>query len=86
MLAVFNLLPVPPLDGSRLLDVLLPPRIYRQVLRYEWIGMLVVVLLLLLGVLNGPLDFLTNAMLQSLNFLTSFMELLFFLLRRVFYG
>ncbi len=86
MLAVFNLLPVPPLDGSRLLGVVLPLRIYRQVLRYEWIGMLVVVLLLLLGVLNGPLDFLTNALLQSLNFLTSFMELLFFLLRRVFYG
>lgn len=34
-LAVFNLLPVPPLDGSRLLNVFLPPRIYFGIMKYE---------------------------------------------------
>lgn len=34
-LAVFNLLPVPPLDGSRLLNVILPPRLYFGIMKYE---------------------------------------------------
>ena len=34
-LAIFNLIPVPPLDGSRLLNVILPTRIYFKVMRYE---------------------------------------------------
>lgn len=34
-LAIFNLLPVPPLDGSRLLGLVLPEKIYYTVLKYE---------------------------------------------------
>ena len=34
-LAVFNLLPVPPLDGSRLLTAILPSKIYFRIMRYE---------------------------------------------------
>ncbi len=34
-LAIFNLLPIPPLDGSRLLNVILPPRLYFKVMRHE---------------------------------------------------
>ena len=34
-LAIFNLLPIPPLDGSRLLGLVLPEKIYYTVLRYE---------------------------------------------------
>ena len=34
-LAVFNLIPIPPLDGSRILLVVLPQRIYFQIMRYE---------------------------------------------------
>jgi Zn-dependent protease len=34
-LGVFNLIPVPPLDGSRLLNVILPPKMYFGIMRYE---------------------------------------------------
>ncbi len=34
-LAIFNLIPVPPLDGSRLLNVILPPRLYFRIMQHE---------------------------------------------------
>ncbi len=34
-IAVFNLLPIPPLDGSRILHLVLPQRLYFKVMRYE---------------------------------------------------
>ncbi|MBP3401580.1 MAG: site-2 protease family protein [Clostridia bacterium] len=34
-LAIFNLLPIPPLDGSRLLGLVLPEKIYYTILKYE---------------------------------------------------
>lgn len=34
-LGLFNLLPIPPFDGSRLLNVVLPSKIYFKVMRYE---------------------------------------------------
>ena len=34
-LAIFNLIPIPPLDGSRILNAVLPPRLYFKIMRYE---------------------------------------------------
>ena len=34
-LGVFNLLPIPPFDGSRLLNVIFPPKIYFGIMKYE---------------------------------------------------
>ena len=40
-LAVFNMLPIPPLDGSKILFSLLPDRYYMILMKYERYGMLV---------------------------------------------
>ena len=63
-LMVFNLIPVPPLDGSKVLFSVLPPQWYRQLMRYERYGMILLVALLYLGVLDTPLSVLRNAVQQ----------------------
>lgn len=59
-LAIFNLIPCPPLDGSRILGFFLPERINYKLALYEhyiWIGLMVV---LVLGVLDVPLAWLNG--------------------------
>lgn len=53
-LGLFNLLPIPPLDGSKVVAVLLPDRAYVQLMRYERYGILALLLLSYLG-LTGSL-------------------------------
>ncbi len=45
-LAVFNLLPIPPFDGSRIAYIFLPQRLYFKVMQYERYIMIVILLLL----------------------------------------
>jgi Zn-dependent protease len=60
-LAIFNILPFPPLDGSKILFSFLSDEGYRLVLRYERYGSLVLFALVSLGVLGKPLTALINA-------------------------
>lgn len=58
VLCVFNLLPLPPLDGGRIAVGLLPGPMAWQLSRLEPFGFLIIVILLVLGVLQsviGPL-------------------------------
>ena len=48
-LAIFNLIPIPPLDGSRILNVILPPKTYFKIMRYERTIYFVLIGWLLLG-------------------------------------
>ena len=65
-LAVFNLLPVPPLDGSRLFYVFLPPKWYFGIMKYERIIYLVVMLLLITGALSPVISFVTNGIFKGM--------------------
>ena len=47
---------MPPLDGSRILLVLLPDKIYFGIMRYERYIMIAFLLLFALGALSGPLS------------------------------
>lgn len=69
-LAVFNLLPVPPLDGSRIFWAILPDKYYWKVMQYERIIMIVLMVLLLLGVLSWPLNLLSNLVYRLFNLVT----------------
>ena len=67
-LAVFNFIPVPPFDGSRVLFAFLPTRYYFAIMRYErfiFIGLLVI---LYLGVLDYPISFVSNLILNGLSY------------------
>lgn len=59
-LAIFNLLPVPPLDGSRILYVFLPPKLYFGVMKYERYIALAIFVLLYLGVLSTPISWVSQ--------------------------
>ena len=49
-LAIFNFIPVPPLDGSRILGLLLPPKAYFKYLQYErYTGIVFAVIVIVLG-------------------------------------
>jgi Zn-dependent protease len=55
LLAVFNMLPIPPLDGSRIMAWLLPESLRAAYGRLESIGIVLVMALMFMGVLSGPI-------------------------------
>lgn len=48
-LMVFNLIPIPPLDGSKILGMFLPNRVYYNMLQYERYAMILIMVLSLTG-------------------------------------
>ena len=76
-LAVFNLLPIPPLDGSKLLGAFLPDRLYYRVARYERVIYLALFVLLWTGVLSAPLAYLRSQLLVWLDVVTRPVDMLF---------
>lgn len=65
-LGIFNLVPVPPLDGSKVLGCFLPDQIYYKLLRFERWGMLLLMALLWSGILSTPLAIARNWVIDML--------------------
>ena len=55
-LGVFHLIPIPPLDGSRIFYIFLPPKWYFGVMKYEKYIQLALLVLLWTGLLSRPLS------------------------------
>ncbi len=72
--AVFNCIPIPPLDGSKIVLALLPEKIYRVVLQYERYGFILLIALIYLnnsfgGLLNRGVNNVLDGLLHIVNFI-----------------
>ena len=68
-LGVFNLIPIPPLDGSKIFLSLLPTKLYYDIMRYEHLGWLLLVVALALGVLDPILGFANKYIINAMFYL-----------------
>lgn len=65
--AAFNLLPIPPLDGSKLLLSVIPAKYRFFVYKYENYGMVLMILLIVTGTLGIVLSPVVNAIISFIN-------------------
>ena len=64
MLGLFNLIPIPPLDGSKVLFSALSDESYYKLMRYERYGTILMIVLVMLGALNGLLTTAENTVMN----------------------
>ena len=70
-LALFNLIPVPPLDGSRIFYIFLPPKWYFGIMKYERYIALALMVLLYFGIISIPLQSLSLAIMNGMDFIVN---------------
>ncbi len=75
-LGVFNLIPIPPLDGSRILTIFLPAKAQMWFFRYERYIQIIIFILIWRGVLDTPLYFLRSIILTGMDKLVSLIPFL----------
>lgn len=72
-LGVFNLIPIPPLDGSKILSIILPEDLYFKFISLGQYGMFILILTLSTGVLRPILTFLVSWVYKLYDFLLFFL-------------
>lgn len=73
-LAVFNFLPIPPLDGSKIFNAILPERIYFKIMQYENLIFIALFVAVRAGLLDKPLAFLNDLAYNIMVFMTNWVE------------
>ncbi|MEZ3420474.1 MAG: site-2 protease family protein [Eubacterium sp.] len=68
-LAVFNLFPIPPLDGSKIFAILIPSKIYFRYMKYERYAMIALIVLLFTGLLDTPIGYITSFFMKIISFI-----------------
>lgn len=76
-LAVFNLLPIPPLDGSRIVSSVLPAKLAYYYNKYENYIMIAVLLLLYFNILDGVIFYLRDGLMSALLWLAELIPFTF---------
>ncbi len=76
-LAVFNMLPVPPLDGSRLITLVFPDKIYFKVMKYERYIFFALIIVVYSGMLDGILLYLRENVLIFMMNISGWVDFLF---------
>ncbi len=69
ILAAFNLIPIPPLDGSKILMGFAPSNVQKSLFRLERYGLLIIILLLFSGVLEPVIRFIESVILTIIKLL-----------------
>ncbi|MCL1790308.1 MAG: site-2 protease family protein [Peptococcaceae bacterium] len=67
-LAAFNLIPLPPLDGSHILKSFLSTRAYYKFSQYEQYSFIIVLVLLMTGILSKPIMFISDGLYSLITF------------------
>jgi Zn-dependent protease len=65
-LGIFNLIPIPPLDGSKVLSAILPEKLYFGYMKYERYFMLILLVAVYFGILSTPIDWLNDKVVEAM--------------------
>ncbi len=68
--AVFNIIPIPPLDGSKVLFSLISDRAYYNLMRYERYGMILLMVIVFTDAINRPLAMAVSSVFDKLYIFT----------------
>ncbi len=63
-LGLFNLIPIPPLDGSKVLTAILPERTYFKLMNYERYGFIILIILINTPIFNSLLNVCQSAVIS----------------------
>jgi Zn-dependent protease len=76
-LAIFNFLPIPPLDGSKIIGLFMSDESYFKFLRFGQMISFLLIFLIFFGALDKPLDFLNSAIFKAIDYGTIYIDWIF---------
>ena len=75
-LAIFNLIPIPPFDGSRIFNYFLPDKFYFKIMEYARYIFLALFVVLFTGILDLPISLLSGLVYNAVDKLTFFVDII----------